>query len=444
MLTTEDQKTYYALIKHWEDRGRTDKQVPFSIRGLAKGLKKKWGTNVIHSVTESLIRLRTIPFLWRNSYYDSTTGETIKILDTFNILSELKIVQREQDGVVNREVGYFKFNDFTLNNLLANHTKPLLLETVLGFRSEIALLLYTYLDLIIADKTSYERRTKELFEDLGLRGKAYRNLSDRKRVLENALKELRGAPLTTGRISAAYLAETKDGKDYKVVFRKGRTQATLPTTNPAPAESRGEESSPPPQPEKDHITLQGAELVKHFHKLFHGSERSVISSKAIGQAVSLIAQVGFDQAKFIVDYSHKVAPETDYHPQTFGGILQYTARALAAFEQHQHDQARAAAQAEARRQEMERELEQQRQAQVEREQDTARLDALPEDQRLALHHQATEQVLKKYSWLANANQSGAMFQSILCAEMIDLLNAQEQNQEQGTEPPASSPSETTS
>src|SRR5205085_1793101 len=149
----------------------------------------------------SLIRLRTTPFIWKNSYYDGTTKETVKVLDTFNIVSDLRIVRREQDGVVNKEVGYFKFNDFALKNLLSNYTKPVLFNTVLGFRSEIAQMLYTYLDLILADKTHYERRSFELFGDLGLRGKAYRNVSNRKQILDRALKELQGAPLSTGMIT---------------------------------------------------------------------------------------------------------------------------------------------------------------------------------------------------------------------------------------------------
>ena len=124
--------------------------------------------------------------------------------------------------MVNKEVGYFKFNDFALKNLLSNHTKPVLFDTVLGFRSEIAQMLYTYLDLILADKTHFERRSFELFGDLGLRGRAYRNVSNRKQILDRALKELEGVPLSTGMINLAALERTKDNKDYKVVFKKGR------------------------------------------------------------------------------------------------------------------------------------------------------------------------------------------------------------------------------
>jgi hypothetical protein len=220
MLTTEDQKTYYALIQHWEEKGRSTQQTFFSLRRLAKILKKKWGTNVIESLSSSLLRLRFTPFIWRNSFYDKSTSETREILDTFTILSDLKIVRRKKDGVRSQEVGYFSFNDFILENLLRNHTKPLFVEVLLSFKSEIAQLLYTYLDLIMANRDSYERKTKELFEDLGLEGKTYKNPSDRKRVIEKALRELRGVRLTTGILSTALLRRTQDGEDDKVVFKK--------------------------------------------------------------------------------------------------------------------------------------------------------------------------------------------------------------------------------
>lgn len=95
-LTTEDRKTYYALVKQWEDNGRSDQYTSFSTRKLAKLLKKKWGTNVIEAITKSLIRLRATPFTWENSYFDNNTKETFELLETFNILSELKIVRRKK------------------------------------------------------------------------------------------------------------------------------------------------------------------------------------------------------------------------------------------------------------------------------------------------------------------------------------------------------------
>ena len=114
-LTTEDQRTYYALVKHWEMSGRPDAQTFFSIRGLARSLRKHWGTNVIDAVTASMRRLRATPFTWENAYHDGTTKTVIEEINMFNILSELKIVRKRVDGHITHEAGYFRSNDFTLS-----------------------------------------------------------------------------------------------------------------------------------------------------------------------------------------------------------------------------------------------------------------------------------------------------------------------------------------
>ena len=132
---TEDQRVYYALIKYWDQRGRSDTFTPFSLRHLADLLAKKWGTRTIDGLTESLMRLRTTAFLWSNSYFDAATGETVEVLDPFNVLSDLKIARRQRDGHATGETGYFRFHDAIAKNLLANHTKPLLFDVVLSFRA---------------------------------------------------------------------------------------------------------------------------------------------------------------------------------------------------------------------------------------------------------------------------------------------------------------------
>jgi len=243
-LTTEDQKTYYALIKLWEGKGRPDNLTFLSLNQLAKLLKKKWGTNVIKSLTDSLTRLRITHFIWKNSYYDKSSGQTIEMFDpNFTILGNLRLVKRKQGGNITKEAGYFKFHDAVIKNLLHNYTKPLLLDTVISFKSEIAQLLYTHLDLIIAGKNRYERRTEELFEDLGLNGKEYKYLSARKRVLEKALSELQGVQLSTGVLSVAKLEKTKDSEDYKAIFQK----------KPLSLRSRVHKSLPKPDGEGDKL-----------------------------------------------------------------------------------------------------------------------------------------------------------------------------------------------
>lgn len=329
VLTTEDQKVLYALIKIWEEEGKPQEQTYYSIRRLAKILNKRWGTNVIDATSQSLVRLRVTPFIWTNSYYDSITKEHIESLDTFNILSDLKIIQKNKAGNHTKAFGFFRFDDFILKNLLNNYTKPILLDVVLGFKSEIAQLIYTHLDLVMARRRVYERKTKELFSiDLDLDGKSYKNTSSRVQKLKPALRELQGVRLSTGVITLATLEKTKDGKDFKIVIRKGTVRDMQHDNEPPEKPQVHSEPTEHERPSDHHAK----ELVQYFHHLFHHDDHHTPSIKAIGQAVTLLAQHGYDAARFIVDFSHKTAQETNYAPQTFGGILQYTSRALEAYE----------------------------------------------------------------------------------------------------------------
>jgi hypothetical protein len=70
-----------------------------------------------------------------------------------------------------------------------------------------------------------------------------------------------------------------------------------------------------------------------FYKLFQGVPRRTADSKQLGQAIVLITQHGYEAAKFIIEFSVSAAQQTNYHPQTLGGVMQYVSRALAAFHQ---------------------------------------------------------------------------------------------------------------
>lgn len=335
-LTTEDQRVYYALVRLWEERGRSTSFTPFSLQRLAKILRRKWGKKTREALVESLMRLRGTLFIWEKAYVDGPGGTTLGLLDTFNILSDLKIARRGDDAHVTTEAGYFRFHEAILKNLLAHHTKPVRLDVVLSFESEIAQILYTHLDLILSDKTSYERRTKELFEDLGFEGKDDHKPSVRVRKLGDALEELQGVELTTGRITKATLEKTKDGADSKLMVRKGKVAKA------AVVETGGvrTEVIPSPLPAKDKQTAQAEELVGHFHRVFHGTAEAVPTRKAIDQAAVLVAQLGWEKARHVVDFAQREAPKTRHKIATFGGILQYATPALRDFEKARQEQQR--------------------------------------------------------------------------------------------------------
>jgi hypothetical protein len=355
-LTTEDQKIFYALVKIWEEGGRSTEATFFSLQQIARILKKKWGNYAIETITQSLTGLRTIGIIWVDSYFDNSqkaTKSNNSTLIPFTILSKLKVVSRKQDGHVTKAAGYFRFDDDILNNLLTNYTKPVLFDVVISLKSEVAQILYTHLDLILADKTLFERRTNELFNDLGIIGKEYYKPSARKRVLQKALHELTGVPVTTGRIASATLEETADGKDYKIVIRKGKLvalpkinhyqedQPSEPSAAPVTTDGREADTAEQPHPARpghQELQRQAAELVAYFYEVFHTGKNFQINSKATAQAISLITQYGFEEAKYIVDFAHCEAPKTNYDIQTFGGIIQYSSRALAEYEQRRADQ----------------------------------------------------------------------------------------------------------
>ena len=168
------------------------------------------------AIVKSLRKLRTIPLEWINSYHQKTDEgkEVLRERTPFTILSDLKIVEREIDGTVNRAVGYFKFDDRILGNLLTNYTKPLLLDIILKIKSDIGQLLYVHVDLMLARKDAYERRTKDLFVDLGLNNSQYSRQYERYRALKKAVVELQGVRLSTGVLRVAGVEKTLDGLDY--------------------------------------------------------------------------------------------------------------------------------------------------------------------------------------------------------------------------------------
>ena len=404
-LTTEDQKTYYALVKQWEISGRSPGQVFISIRGLARILHKKWGTNVIDAVTASLHRLRATPITWKNAYFDASRRETLEQVDTLNILSELKIVCRKMDGRVTKEAGYFRFNDFTLRNLLNRHTKPVLFETILRFGSDLAQLLYTHLDLIMADKRVYERRTHELCEDLGLRGSEYGRVYERKRAFSNAIAELRGVTLTSGVVTDIQIVRTRDKTDYKLTVKKANRAAIQPEVPQLCADAKVEAS----------VEDEGAhEVVSHFYKIFHGIINPHPQSKELAQATALVAQYGLACAKYTVDYAHAAAAETKYHPQTFGGMLQYAARAASAYadasrRRQAEDKFRADIRAQRDFEALNAALAQKRRGQAE-----ARLQALSPEEQQSLRARVRAQLLQS-DWL---DESSPVFERVLHRGMI--------------------------
>ena len=365
VLSTEDQKICYALIKIWEEADKPNGSVSFSRQQLARVLKKSWGSKTNKCLSDSLLRLRFTPFSWERSYYDSRDAQTVERIDTFNILSELHLMRRTKGGSTVSESSYFCFNERILTNLLNGHTRPVFLDTILSFKSEIAQILYTHLDLVMADKIHYERRTRELFLDLGIDGTAYRYQSKRAQALEGALKELQGVSVPHGVLREVTLERTVDKTDFKLVVRKDKQRAPrkkagsepelvpdspqgelhlfapivtavvneAPPKKPKVASAKKEAVPLEVMPAPKEIPLEGAaEQVRHFYQTFFQSgETARPTDKELSLAAQHLSRLGEACARYMVLFAYREAKQTKFAIQNYAGLAQYEGRAAAEF-----------------------------------------------------------------------------------------------------------------
>ncbi len=408
-LTTEDQRTYYALVEQHQRNRRPDNIVYFSLRSLARSLGKQWGSRTLETLVDSLTRLRANTIVWKNSYRDAQTGTTQEELNFFNIVTDLKIVSAKRDGHTTRAEGYFKLHDAIILNLERNHTKPVLLDVVLRFRGEVAQILYTRLDRIMSkDIAVYECRTKELFADLGLDGKKYAYPGGRKQLLEPAISELEGVSLSNGQvIRSVALERTADGKDYKLVVRRGRTRRqngiSEQRSNEYQVEPQPQEKLPVAGPVEPNQSVQvspgkGSELLAYFHKAFFGTQTVTIqpTRKHRDLADAMIASHGEALSRYIVDFAKTEAETTRFRIATFGAVANYIDRAITA---HTLEQAEAKRQEELRR-ESARQAEISRQAEARVQRGYQLFRELSEEERNAMMGRIRAALIRTDRWQA--------------------------------------------
>jgi hypothetical protein len=308
--TTETQKVYYALIRLWEKAGKPPR-FSFSRYAIAQELKKPWGKSVKKLIDLALDQLQGTVFRWTNAYYDNKNKKLISELNSFTILSALKI--KEGAGRFAPDQCFAEFNSLIYENLCSGYTKPLMFEVITSLDNGVAQILYTHLDLVLSSNKDgrYERRTQQLFfEDLQLISKEYNKLSFRKRTLLNILPKLEHAPISIGGYLSISLESTKDSKDLKLVAQK--TDKT--TTNDAETK------------------FNAKQLVLYFLNQF-GIERA-IQAKELAQATELLKtyELTEEQGFYFVDFSKKETNKTNFRVASFNGIIKYINSALHDFE----------------------------------------------------------------------------------------------------------------
>jgi hypothetical protein len=223
-LNTLDYRTYLALQKIWWERPACSvgEGTAVSLRELARTMKLGWGKKQLLFLKQSLRALRKVPITWQYSFFDKEFGRYHCFEEPINVLSMLRI--HESRNVHSQNQNYkgtttFRFNEQIEKNLQRQHSKPVLIDIVMEIRGEIAISLYSFLDVIMADKFAWQRRcTRLLQDDLSIRGR-YAWPSERLRLIRRAADQINGKAISTGVLELT-LTHTKDGQDYKLVVRK--------------------------------------------------------------------------------------------------------------------------------------------------------------------------------------------------------------------------------
>lgn len=337
-LTTEDQKTLYGLIYLWESQGKP-RVLTFAIRQLLKVLGKPYGSNSRKAIRESLARLKKVNITWENSFYDKNQRNTLSKISLFNILSTLEFISRGEGKNV-RETVRVVFDERIEMNLRLNYSLPTRAKVLLGFRSGISQLVYKLIEPKLFRIDQYERRTKELFEEMGVLSERYQKLSLRVTALKNVISELEGLPIQDGVLSVQ-LVEA-DEVDYKLIARKKRLQAQPGTSevtiNLDDLELFGGQAGllvgnadldVPEFTAERHLTLAEPErFVKHFLKTFDLKRKP--TAKEISLASGWISKynLSVDDGKRVVEFAQNAAQKTGFEVQNLAGIGQYIELAI--------------------------------------------------------------------------------------------------------------------
>ncbi len=224
ILTTHHFKVYLALIELWERAGRpVGDKVCFTTLKLMNRLEMKDSGEEYRRLKRWVRNLRQTPITFVNSFYASGATEHTDLADV-TILNHLHLYERKNMGRQKKTRGYgeFRFDDHIVENLINNHVHPLRLDVIKSFTKhrDLSILLYTYIDRNIAFRNSYAIGLGKLFGHLDLSQRHVKYPSDRKRVLDPVLEQLRGKELSTGILFRIEIPKTVDGKDYKLVCHK--------------------------------------------------------------------------------------------------------------------------------------------------------------------------------------------------------------------------------
>lgn len=223
------------------------------------------------------------------------------------------------------------------------------------------------------------------------------------------------------------LERTVDGKDYKLVVKRGRTRLKNGTQEPRsyegqvepyPQEQPASEGHTEPNSDVSADAGKGIELLTYFHRVFFGTEAMTAqpAQKHRDLADWMIASHGETLARYIVDFAKTEAEKTRFAVATFGAVANYIDRAVT---HYTLEQARLKREEEARREEA-RQTAEVNEYQAREQRGYQLFRALPEAVRNELLGYARMELIKFETW-KNADFTNPLYRTMFDKEAEELV-----------------------
>lgn len=223
-FTTLDYKVFMYLIKKYLDLDDKNEPIKLKLKELLEEINfKNIGGSAYSMLKKSLKRLATIPIYFTNFVKKQNGGfiETEEIM-TLIRSEDLKFTNIREKGKTERKIT-LQISKLITSNLNEHYTKPLIFSEIKKLKNEISIIVYRYLDIVLANHDFIKKDWMQLSKELCF---SYRYISEVKRAVLPALEELKGKFITTGmlvdfkktRTGFIYYKEKKKMIDIKQNF----------------------------------------------------------------------------------------------------------------------------------------------------------------------------------------------------------------------------------
>ncbi len=288
--------------------------------GIANSGKNK------KTIKESLRRIVATTVTSEGAFFSKKVKR--RISDTFHLYDRVVFKDEElPDGNV-ADTNYLFLGSWYVQSINNFYVKPLDYKYIQSLKSKIASRLYEILGVRFYGLKNKKQPYvwfdyQKLCQLLPIA--IQRHLSHARKYLEPAHNEL----IKTGFLTKVRWGENKG--DWLVCYYPGRRAKRE-------IQKRREVNFSDTEllPNQSFLSLldsKAQNLVCYFQKEHNQIEDYKVKKKELEQAQGLIDQYGEEKAKYIVNFSLKKAPETNYKMKYFGAVLNYTEEALKAFKE---------------------------------------------------------------------------------------------------------------